>query len=282
MVFKRLLRIVCHSTKSSVYKVILVKKSRLDKYGAQLSSMLTGKGKKTNLKILEELLLNKETTMWQLTQRVFEAIRGREPSYDETRKFYLHKPITKFKRFGYVEKRGSTISKGNKVDTYGLSLKGCLTTFYVSEKARANWQKFFEASIECLEFESWDQPLKDLFRTFARKFIEYGATQRLFLRFWVDPNERLLTSIADLDSIDNKTFRAMVEENIFFAYENPMSGHNTHSKNLTPKEKNFLSKLYQDPTTIKITENLASNLERSYQTQLDFIKKAKKRLKKKR
>ena len=105
-------------------------------------------------------------------------------------------------------------------------------------------------------------------RRILSTFIKYGASQRMFLKFFVDPNERLITSMYNMDAVDGKTFMDACIEKMMLVFE---GGRFNPFKNLAFKDRTILKKIYQDPGILRIREAYLDFLEQKYSEKLEKI-----------
>jgi len=246
-----------------------VKNTRLEKYG-QISSLLSDRGKVRVLSILEAFALQGNLTVWELTKAVIkdrDHIIVGEPPHKKIQSEYgtFHKAVVKLLASEYIAQQGtvrhSTHKKGELLPVYGLTTKGVLVTMVISEKARQNWKTWVRNAIK-------DEVLPQEMRKLLSYFIEYDASQLLFLKFFVDPNERLVTSMFNMDAVDAKTFGNACLEKWILAFE---EGRFNPIKNLTTKDKAILMKIYRDTALQKIREDCLDFLKQEYSERLQKI-----------
>lgn len=248
-----------------------MKKTRLDKYG-KISTLLSERGKRTNLTILEVLTLQGYMTTWEITKAVFKDLKHREPSYRETQSYYstIHRALMKLLGFEYVTQHGtvkhSTHKKEERLTQYGLTTKGLMVTMVVSERARQNWQTWVKNALKEEEI-----PLE--MKRILSLLIEYGASQLLFLKFFVDPNERLVTSMYNMDTVNAKTFWNACIEKMIWTFE---EGRFNPLKNLSASDRTILMRIYQNPDVEKISKGYLDFLEQQYSKKLRGIESLRK------
>jgi hypothetical protein len=248
-----------------------MKKTRLDKHG-KISTLLSERGKRTNLTILEALALQGYMTTWEITKAVFKDLKHREPSYRETQSYYstIRKALMKLLGFEYGAQHGSvrhsTHRKEEFLPLYGLTIKGLMVTMVVSEKARQNWQVWVKNALKEEEI-----PLE--MKRILSLLIEYGASQLLFLKLFVDPNEKLVTSMYNMDAVSAKTFWDACVEKMMLTFE---EGRFNPLKNLSSKDRAILMKIYEDPNVQKIREHYLGFLEQQYSEKIQKIKSLRK------
>lgn len=248
-----------------------MKKTRLDKYG-NISTLLSGKGKHTNLTILEILVLQGYRTIWDLTKAEFRTRNHREPSRKEIRSHYstIYRALMRFLEYEYITECGtvrhSTHKKEHLLPLYGLTTKGLMVTMVISEKVRQNWQAWVKNVMK-------EKDLPSDFMKIASLFLEYDASQRLFLKFFVNPNEKLVTSMYNMDTISAKTFWEMCLEKMRLTFE---EGKYNPSKNLSQKDRNILNKIHQDSNIRRIRKHYLGFLEQQYSKKLKKVKSLRK------
>lgn len=249
-----------------------MKETRLDKHG-NISSLLTGKGKRTILTILEVLALQGNKTAWQLTESMLKTLKGFEPSYKEVQSYYstIHKDLVKLLQFDYAAQQGSvrhsTHKKEEMLPLYGLTTKGLMVTMVVSEKVRQNWQEWAKNAINDIK---QNHPEALDWSKLVSLLIQYGASQELFLKFFVNPNERLVTSMYNMDAVDGQTFWNACLEKLILTFE---EGKFDSMKNLSQKDKAILMKIYQDSTVKRIREYYLNFLKQNYSDKLQYVKR---------
>lgn len=246
-----------------------MKNTRLEKYG-KISSLLSDRGRTRVLAILEAFALHDKLTFWELTKIVIkdrDHIALGEPSYRKTQSEYgtFRKAIFKLLESGYVAQQGtrrhSTHKKEEFLPQYGLTTKGLLVTMVVSEKVRENWQAWARNAVK-------DEALPPEMSKILSYFIEYDASQLLFLKFFIDPNEKLVTSMYNMDEVDANTFGNACMEKWILTFE---EGRFNPLKNLSSKDRTLLMKIYQDPTMRKIRESCLDFLKQEYSERLQKI-----------
>jgi hypothetical protein len=243
-----------------------LKSTRLDKYG-KISSLLSERGRGRVLAILEALALKGDFITWELAKTVMRERDHQEPSYRKTQAEYgtFHKAIDRLLKTDYIAQHGSvrhsTHKKEEFLPKYGLTVKGWLVAMVLSEKVRQNWQAWVGNALK-------DAALPAEWKTILAKFIEYGASQLLFLKFFVDPNERLVTSTYNMDEVDGKTFMDACVEKMILTFE---EGKFNPYKNLPPKDRNILAKIYQDPNIQKIRASYLDFLKEEYSEKAEKI-----------
>jgi hypothetical protein len=131
----------------------------------------------------------------------------------------------------------------------------------VSEKVRQKWQAWVRNTLK-------EGALPEEMKKILVKFIEYGASQLLFLKFFVDPNERLVTSTYNMDAVDGKTFLDACVEKLILTFE---EGRFNPLKNLSPKDRTVLMKIYRDPGIQKIRESFLDFLKEEYREKAQKI-----------
>lgn len=208
-------------------------------------------------------------TVWETTKAVIRDREHREPSYRQTQSEYgtFRKALMKLVEFQYVAQQGSvrhaTHKRGELLPQYGLTIKGFMITMVVSERARQNWQAWVKNA-------SKDEALPIEMRKMLSWFIEYGASQRLFLKFFVDPNERLVTSMYNMDTIHGQTFLDACIEKMILTFE---EGRSNSLENLSLRDRTVLRKIYQDPNIMKIGKSLLDFVKEEYSEKLQKIGK---------
>ena len=182
-----------------------MKNNLLDKYGRYVSEALfTGKGKRRNLAILEVLALEGKMTCWELTKKVFRKIEKRYPTYDETRHFYLYRPVKKLEKHDYLMSYGTVKSKGTENPIYGLTAKGFLVANLLSLDVRNNWKKAAKNYQEDLDLPE---------RTLMSWIINHGFSQQLFSYLFLEPFKKIvLAGGINLDIIDSEEFYKVMQE----------------------------------------------------------------------
>jgi hypothetical protein len=250
-----------------------MKNTRLEKYG-RISSLLSGRGRARVLAILEALAIQGNLTVWELTKTVIknrEHFALGEPSYRQTQSEYgtFRKAVMKFLKFEYVAEQGTvrhSTHREGKLLQYGLTLKGLMVTMVVSEKARQNWQAWAR---NVLREEVLPQEMKRI----LSKLIEYGASQSLFLKFFVDPNEKLVTTMYNMDTVNAKTFLDVCVEKMILTFE---EGRFNPLKNLSPRDKVILARVYQDPAIRRMREGFLDFLKQEYSERIQKIEQLQK------
>ena len=243
-----------------------MKSTRLDKYG-KISTLLSERGRGRVLAILEAFALQGDLITWELAKAVIRNRDHQEPSYRKTQAEYgtFHKAVDKLLKTDYIAQHGtvrhSTHKKEEFLPQYGLTVKGFYVTMVISEKVRQNWQTWVGNARK-------DAALPADMKTMFAKFIEYGASQLLFLKFFVDPNERLVTSTYNMDAVDGKTFLDACVEKLILTFE---EGRFNLLKNLSPKDRTVLMKIYRDPGIQKIRESFLDFLKEEYREKAQKI-----------
>jgi hypothetical protein len=243
-----------------------MKSTRLDKYG-KISTLLSERGKGRILAILEAFALQGDLIVWELTKAVVRDRDHQEPTYRKTQAEYgtFHKAIDKLLKTDYIAQHGTVRHSTHKKDQfllqYGLTIKGFYVTMVVSEKVRQKWQAWVRNTLK-------EGALPEEMKKILVKFIEYGASQLLFLKFFVDPNERLVTSTYNMDAVDGKTFLDACVEKMILTFE---EGRFNPLRNLSPKDQAILMKIYQEPAIRKIREGYLEFLKDEYREKVQKI-----------
>jgi len=255
-----------------------MKKTRLDKYG-NISELLSGRGKYKNLSILEVFALQGHKTAWELTKAVFHTRENREPSYRETKSYSstIYKTLVKLKGYEYVAQCGSVRHSTHKKETlplYGLTTKGYMVVMVVSEKARRDWREWARNAKDDMAKNYPDST--DCLKVLSL-LIKHGASQRMFLKFFVDPNERLVTSTYNMDTVSGETFWNACLEKMILTFE---EGKVQPLKNLPEKDRTILMKIYRDPIVLKIRKYYLDFLEQHYSEKILQVETLRKRVSK--